>query len=160
MLSLNNLLVIPAIVSPFSELFPEYGISYWKPRYKSLKFYDKVYYRRILAVILTWIPITLFLLKLSPCLTLVSMTFIMTAFYTRRKNIYANSFYIFGLILISLILVNNGLRLNKIVLSAMLIITGGCLIQEGRTGKLEVDIIGRVIFSIGFVLFIINLKSL
>jgi hypothetical protein len=160
MVSLNNLLILPAIVSSFSELFPEYGMSYWKPRTRSVQFYDKVYYRRVLAVILTWVPITLYLLKLSPCLAPLAVTFIMLAFYTRRKYEYANGLYVVGLILISWILFINNLSWNKIVLSGLLIITGGYLIQEGRTGKLEVDILGRVLFSSGFVFFIINLKSL
>ena len=167
-MDINNLLIIPAIISPLSELFPEYGVSYWKPRYKSVKFYNKVIYRRILAVILIWVPITLILFTNNPYITPIAISFIILSIYMREfKYSYSSKLYFIGFSFIFYILYDNCNKhdendkcINKILLSNIITLTGGYLILMGRKGNLLVDILGRIMFSIGFVLFILNLKTL
>ena len=157
-----------ALVATTTELFPDLGASYFYPRTKSIKFYDDQICLRWLAVSIVWLPITYYLFKLSNMDTLIAILCIMLAFYLNRdsksKKLNENTtwLYVIGfLIIINILNKNTKNNKQKIlnILGVFLIFLGGMLMNKERKGNLEIDIVGRIIFSIGFILFINSLIS-
>lgn len=153
---LSKILGIFAFLSPFTELFPEFGLSYFLPRNQDKVFYDQRLSARLLTVILVWTPIALKLYQISKIRTILAIPLIMTGFYLKRLSKHHTQdnlspiLYTLGLSIIALTL------RDPIFLILMLI--GGSLMSQGRTGSLKIDWLGRIIFSIGFLRFIARLN--
>ena len=163
-----RLLINSAVFSIMSELFPDLGYSYWLPRQEledstlpaaqgGPGFYDKKLYCRVLVVLIVWIPIFYRLFQISKIKAIVAVSSIFYAFYMRRvsklqKNILNNGSIFYGLGFMMIILMN-----PKVTLAVLTIWTGGYIIGIGRYGDLKVDILGRIIFMMGFGNFIKNI---
>jgi hypothetical protein len=162
------ILLLSALLSSLSELFPQFGLSYFLPRNQDTKMYDNRFYARIVIVVLVWLPITMSLYRISTNKTIIAVLLIMMAFYYKRdseqhSNNNSNLLYGIGFTLITLILnskCSDESCIIKNILATSLIFIGGNLIGTGRTGSLKVDLSGRLIFTIGYFLFINQLISL
>ena len=161
-----ELLYISAIIASFTELFPNFGFSYWLPRNMDKIFYDNMLMGRILAVLITWGIIGYVLFNLAQIRTLFALVFILTSFYMRtvsKKHTKYNSsglYHLIGFLIIALIMSDNcanNMCIFKNFLSICVLLFGGLLIGKGRYGYLQTDILGRFVFSIGFFLFVNNL---
>ena len=179
---LQIFLLLSAIVSSFSELFPQYYLSWFNPRCypwchnprcypwyhnpwchnpmskKLIKNYNKYESYRFLAVLIVWSHIIYVLYNISPSITIIMTVILLNAFYYRSANLYLIAFML--IFYISYRKVDNKYLLFFSLLS---ILIGGSTIGIGRKGELYIDIIGRIVFSIGFFMFIyilVNLKKL
>ncbi len=158
-----NIIYISAIISTFAELFPSFGLSYFLPRSGDTEFYDSKIVSRIVEVVLVWFPIAYILYNSAPIRAIIAISSIMLGFYLKRfaayhvvENRLSGLLYFIGLVIIVTILNEKGNMINN-VLSGSLILLGGYLISIGRQGELTVDIMGRILFTIGYFYFISNL---
>ncbi len=165
---MEKILWISALLASLSELFPSFGLSYFLPRSKNIEFYDSKYWHRIFLVLIVWTPIIIYLANISENKTLVAIIFILISFSLRteyalhRKYPFAGNLHIIGFIIIISILntnCKNNMCQIKNILSVVILLVGAHLIGTGRIGSLCTDVTGRILFSIGFVLFIRNLIS-
>lgn len=161
-----ELLYISAFIASFTELFPDLGMSYWLPRNMDKIFYDNMVICRALAALITWSIIGYVLFGLSKIKTIIALMFIMISFYKRTlsykhtKNNISGLYHLIGFTIIALIMNNNckdNMCIFKNFLSIFILLFGGSLIGKGRYGDIKIDIVGRLIFSIGFYLFVNNL---
>jgi hypothetical protein len=164
-------LYISALIASFTELYPNLGMSYWLPRNMNKVFYDNMLFGRILSVLIGWGIITHRLFSLSKIKTLIALTFIMTSFYMRsisKKHTEDNNsgvFHMIGFFIIASIMSEKCAKSDYMCIfnnfiSIFILLFGGSLIGKGRYGDLHTDVLGRIVFSIGFLLFINNLITL
>jgi len=162
----HNILINSALWSTISELFPNFGWSYWLPRSLDAEYYDKKLLERALVVFIVWFPIAYNLLKISK-LSILAVAFILYAFYLRaftkgqtNSPKSPGNYYSIGFTIIMFVLANecnNKMCIFDNILSILLIFLGGYFINKGRYGKLKTDITGRFIFTMGFISFITNI---
>lgn len=165
----NNILLISGLVSTISELFPNFGWSYWLPRNLDGDFYNRKLYQRILVVLIVWSPIFYNLYKLNRFLAIIAVSLVTHAFYLRayseshNKSNKSGMYYTLGFSIIIYILTEEcSTFLCKFdnILSYFLILFGGYLINHGRYNDIKLDILGRLVFTAGFINFISNLIQL
>jgi hypothetical protein len=169
---MNKLLLLSGFVASFTELFPEYGMSYFIPPNNDIEFYDNVAYRRVLVVLLAWLPITYILYNLSRPNTIIAILFIMTSFslryttYLHDKYKYTGVLHLLGFTIILNILYTNCANIIdnmckiKATIGVLLLLIGGFIMGKFRTKNDDYDKIGRILFSVGFLLFINILSKL
>lgn len=161
---INKIIQLTSVISVVTELFPAMGMSYFLPRGgDNVEFYNKMLPWRVLAVLLVWSPILYKLYGINSIMTLIGGMFIMRAFYSRlygewiKNNVAANNYYAIGFFIIVMIMSLRCFELKCVlwnVLSVVVLLTGGSLIGVGRRGLMWIDLVGRVVFSTGFKLFI------
>lgn len=156
-------LYVSAFIASFTELFPDLGMSYWLPRDMNNEFYDEMLLTRFLAVLITWSIISLKLWKINKFKTIIALIFILTSFNMRWKAKshfkynFSGIFHFIGFMIIASIMSEVCKDCFNYV-SVLVLLFGGILIGKGRYADLETDVIGRLVFSTGFYMFIYNLK--
>jgi hypothetical protein len=166
-------ILLLALFSPFVELFPNLYMSWWAPSNGKLKRYTETWPRRIAIVFTVWIPILFTLEKIivePPPLILIIATLIFSAFflrlYTFDKSIrqkttpskipealYFIAFSSIGAILYTAI----PDKLWLVPTGILTIFLGASMMSTFRRKNLTLDIIGRLIFSTGFLINLYNL---
>lgn len=163
---MDKLLFTSGLISMTTELFPDFGYSYFYPSNKSIDFYDQMECQRWIIVFLVWFPIACSLYKLSQLYSILAIICIMSAFYLHRNSRYIKNYhntsllYVIGFSIIAWILNqnedNNSAKIINI-LSILFIFGGGSLMGKFRKKNIRKDMWGRLLFSLGFVGFIDSL---
>lgn len=160
---MNDLLLL---ISPITELFPSLGGSYFLPRSLDKQFFNNTFFIKLISVILVWTPILYKLYQKNHTWTIIAGIFVITGFILRSRvewhdYLPSTLFYTIGLLLIHFMLLSkcttNSCKLSN-VLAVSMILGGGYLMGKYRSGNITIDIIGRVVFSIGFIMFIKNIQ--
>lgn len=156
-------LYLSIFLSITTELFPNLGLSYFYPSDKSINFYDDMEIFRWIVAFVVWIPISMALYKLSPLNALIASFLILCSFFINKNSSYKNKLgdtgilHVLGFAIIYYILIKKETDNNnkiKYMIYIILLLFGGYLMGKGRNKNLIIDILGRIIFSIGFYKFV------
>ena len=170
-----------SLFSPIAELFPNLYMSWWIPDNGNLQAYQKAWKRRIAVVLLVWSPILYTLgMVTSTVLQLFVVMLVFTAFGLRLyffdhslqqiKNkdnnfveptkipeiLYFIAFSTIGWIIYQSTTDNHWL----VPLAIIMIYFGAFIMSTFRSGankNFKIDVVGRIIFTVGFLLNLYNL---
>ena len=173
--------ILLSLFSPIAELFPNLYMSWWIPDNGDLQAYQKAWKRRIVVVLVVWVPILLTLgLLTSTALQLFVVMLVFTAFGLRLyffdnslaaaedketdfieptkipEILYFIAFSTIGWIIYQSTSDNHWL----VPLAIGLIYFGAFIMSTFRNGdnkNFKIDVIGRIIFTVGFLLNLYNL---
>ena len=168
-----QMILLLSLFSPLVELFPNLYMSWWVPSNGKLKKYIKTWPRRIIVVLVVWLPILIILAKVinPPSLIWVIGALVFSAFGLRLyffnngsptkpskipELLYFAAFSSIGAILYTV--VPDTLWLVPVAI--LTIFLGAFIIgtfREGKNANLALDILGRLIFTTGFLLNLYNL---
>lgn len=178
-----KILLIFTLCSPLVELFPNLYMSWWAPSNGNLKKYAKKWPRRIAVVGIVWLPLLFLLSNIIQSLILIIFItcLVVTAFglrvYLFKKEIEHEtdldthtsqrwSSVPELLYFIAFILIGYGLYIQTPDYKSLIIVgighifIGARLMTVHRRGlrqHLTLDVVGRVIFTFGFILNIFNI---
>jgi hypothetical protein len=174
------LILLLSLFSPLAELFPNHYMSWWRPSNDKLKKYLDAGKLRLILVTLVWFPILITLAKIVDHQITIGLigALVFSAFGLRlyffnkslrqelRENssaieisripefLYIVTFLIIGFVIYTNVLVNQWL----VPLAILLIFLGATMISTFRKRKnLTLDVVGRIIFTLGFLLNLYNL---
>jgi hypothetical protein len=176
------LILLLALFSPLVEIFPNLYMSWWAPSNGKLQRYLDTWQRRVIVVIIVWGPILYILSRIieNTIIILLLSVLVFSAFGLRlyffdkslrqelkkRKSfpepskipeyLYTLAFSSIGVVLYLSVPSNRWL----VPLGILIIFLGGAMMSTFRRGKhknLTWDIIGRCVFTIGFLLNLYNL---
>jgi hypothetical protein len=139
------------LLAPLTELFPELNMSYFVPPCSD-NTYDNYTIFRIIVIILVWGTLSNELYKIDKTTTPFIVMLLLISFSSRlykewhTKYKYLSYCHLFAFLLI--IKITKNMELN-----VTLIIIGGFLMNIGRKNDLYIDILGRILFSMGFMMF-------
>lgn len=175
------MILILSLFSPVAELFPNLYMSWWLPSNGKIAKYLSVWYRRILVVLTVWIPILFTLGKITTLpiqLTISALVFVAFGLrlYLFDRNLHQlkegetdfiepskipEIFYFVAFTSIGVILYHAVPNSSWLVpIGILLIFLGANMMGTFRRGvkkNLNLDILGRVIFTIGFLTNLYNL---
>jgi len=177
------MLLLLSLFSPIAELFPNLYMSWWIPDNGNLQAYLKAWKRRVVVVLVVWSPILLTLgLVTSTFLQLFVTMLVFSAFGLRlysfdkaleqtegkKKDftepskipeiIYFIAFSTIGWIIYQSTSDNHWL----VPLAIIMIYFGAFIMSSFRNGtnkNFKIDVIGRLIFTAGFLLNLYNLAK-
>jgi hypothetical protein len=178
-------ILLLSLLSPLAEAFPNHYMSWWVPTNGNWRRYLETWPRRVVIVFAVWLPILITLAKISGsvAITLVIATFVFSAFglrlylFDRYLNqelevatgsrapgklskvpefLYLVAFSNIGFVLLAAVP-----NMNWLVPVAISIICLGASIMAtyrwGPQANRPLDILGRCMFVIGFLLNLYNL---
>ena len=173
--------LILSLFSPIVELFPNLYMSWWTPSNNKLQVYLKAWPLRVLVVLVVWIPILFTLGSItSTSIQLFIAALVFGAFGLRLyffdrslhqlkgdnidfveptkipEILYFFAFSSIGWVIYHAVPNNSYL----VPLAILLIYFGAFLMATFRQGvkkNLTVDVVGRIIFTVGFLLNLYNL---
>ncbi|GEM_PF-3692906 len=177
-----RIILLLSLFSPVAEAFPNLYMSWWIPSNGKIRKYLDTWPRRVLVVLVVWIPILITLATIidSPVLIWTLATLVLTAFGlrlyaldrslsqtlkgTRRKIkllkipdlLYFLALSSMGAVLYMAVPDSKWL----VPLAITIIFLGAFIIATFRQGKrtnLALDVVGRLIFILGFLLNLHNL---
>lgn len=171
--SISNLFIVIkymniylTLLSPLLELFPELGGSYFLPPNLNKEFYDRMILPKTLCMVLVWFVITKQIYSINKLFfpyfwILVGLSFITRLFANQHVSKLSPIFYtiMFAILLYILILQckDNSCKYENIFIIISLFI-GAMVMSYSRQYQIKnTDILGRITFSLSFVLFILNL---
>jgi len=177
------MLLLLSLFSPIAELFPNLYMSWWIPDNGKLQAYLKAWKRRVAVVLIVWSPILITLgLITSTMMQLFVALLVFTAFglrlysfdnaleQTKGENndfaepskipeiIYFIAFSTIGWLIYQSTSDNHWL----VPVGIILIYFGAFIMSTFRNGankNFKIDVIGRIIFTFGFLLNLYNLAS-
>lgn len=174
------MILLLALFSPFTELFPNLYMSWWAPSNDNLVEYERKWYRRIVVVCVVWVPILVVFSRIVATPILVAMTVLIFGAFawrlvafsrelqaeiddtppTMRAELPERLYVVALLVLFTAIYFNVPQDAWRVPVGAAGIFIGAGLIGRFRRGpnrSLPVDVAARVIFSAGFILNLHNL---
>ena len=174
------MILLLALFSPLTELFPNLYMSWWLPSNRNLENYRRFWYRQIGVVFVVWVPILIVLARIvSPLWIGLIAAAIFGGFgwrmVTTRRFLDAKlggadvklggegpeRLYFVALTAILVIIYRNLATYQWLVLVAAVGIFGGALMigrfRDGKHRSLPLDVFARVVFSAGF---LVNLHNL
>ena len=174
------MILLLALFSPITELFPNLYMSWWAPSNGDLKTYLKRWYLRVGVVLVVWLPILFTLSKIaSPLLVIVMAALILGAFvwrmivFTRVLQAEIDDEEVAGradqperVYFVALVVILTTIYFAvpddawRVPVSAVGIFGGANLIGRFRRGasRSQVgDVAARILFSAGFILNLHNL---
>ena len=169
-----------ALFSPVTELFPNLYMSWWKPSNDNLREYQRTWYRRIGVVLVVWVPILFAMSRIAEWPLMVVMAFIIFGAFAWRLVTFTKQleaeidgtsstvdadlperlYFVALTILFVTIYVNIPDNAWRVPVGAAGIFIGALVIGRFRSGPSRsqiADIVGRIIFSAGFILNLHNL---
>ena len=174
------MILLLALFSPITELFPNLYMSWWAPSNGDLETYLKRWYLRVGVVLVVWLPILFTLSKIaSPLLVIVMAVLILGAFvwrmfvFTRVLQAEINDEEVAGnadqperVYFVALVVILTTIYFAvpddawRVPVSAVGIFGGANLIGRFRRGPSKShagDVAARILFSAGFILNLHNL---
>ena len=176
------MILVLSLLSPLVEIFPNLYMSWWAPSNCKLQRYLATQPRRVAVVFSVWIPILLILSKViqAPELIWVITILVFSAFGLRlyffekslkqevtktSTNIHTSKLpeilYFIAFTSIGTILYTAVPNKDWLVPAAILTIFFGAFIistfRRGKSKDLTLDVMGRLIFTVGFLLNLYNL---
>jgi len=176
------MIILLSLFSPIAELFPNLYMSWWIPDNGKLQEYLEAWKRRVVVVLVVWLPILITLgLVTSTMIQLFVALLVFAAFGLRLFSfdralaettdennnfaepskipeiIYFIAFATIGWIIYQAVPDNHWL----VPLAISIIYFGAFIMATFRNGankNLKVDIAGRIIFTFGFLLNLYNLS--
>ena len=142
------------LISPFTELYPKYNLSYFPTC--SNNNYNNHVFLRLIVILLVWGSLAIKLRKINKNITTLIIALLGLSFLSRSYIERHTKYEIFSnLHIVAFILIYHVLTANKYqhTYSTIIVAIGGLLMNYGRKYNKHVDICGRIIFSIGFMLF-------
>lgn len=176
----NLVILLLSLFSPLTELFPNLYMSWWAPSNENLTRYLERWYLRIGVVLVVWLPILCAFSKIAhPVLLVVMASLIFGAFAWRlvvfsrylKAEIHGEDvkirteqperlYFVALVVLIVTIYVSVPNNAWLVPVGALGIFGGANLIGRFRRGATKSpmgDVVGRVIFSAGFIVNLYNL---
>lgn len=144
-------LLVSKIISPIAELFPDLQLSYYVSRDGDETAYECMVLLRFLTTFTIWIPIFKSLKLISFNAAAVAVSLILTSFIMQSlyyNNSISGKLYMLGFTIIYFFT-------KSLYIPTTLI--GWGLIGYGRERELYIDILGRILFSGGFIGFVNSL---
>jgi hypothetical protein len=179
-------ILLLSLCSPLAEAFPNHYMSWWVPSNGNLRRYLETWPRRVVVVLVVWLPILITLATISEpaAITLVIAAFVFSAFGLRlyvfdrylsqqlkaatdgrapgKVSKMPELLYLVAFLSIGFVLYAAVSNMNWLVPVAISIIwLGASLMAMYRCGpqaNLPLDILGRCVFIIGFLLNLYNLE--
>ena len=177
-----ELILLLSLFSPLVELFPNLYMSWWAPSNGKLKRYIDTGWRRVIVVFTVWIPLLIVLGKVinPPEMIWALAALVFSAFLLRlyvfdkglkqelKKGssaaevskipelVYFVAFTSIGAVLYGAVVDYRWL----VPLGILMIFFGASMVSAFRRGKkanLTLDVVGRLIFSTGFLINLYNL---
>ena len=174
------MILLLALFSPLTELFPNLYMSWWMPSNQNLENYRRFWYRQVGVVFVVWVPILIVLARIVSPLTIgliaaavfggFGWRMVSTRKFLNAKLSGAEAelggegpevLYFVALTAILAILYRNLPSYQWLVFVAAAGIFGGALMigrfRDGTHRSPPLDVLARGVFSIGFVVNLHNL---
>lgn len=158
---MNKYLLLISLLSPLAEIFPQYNGSWWyyKITDEDIKKYKNFRFYRLLFILLVWMPIIYYIpikyIEKKLISILLSITFLHREYY---NNNISNYLYISTIIFLMIFIYINT---NKIFyISLLYLFSGIYFLSKYKYKNIKMDILGRLLFSIGIIIFLFNINNL
>ena len=175
------MILLLSLCSPIVELFPNLYMSWWLPSNGKIQAYLKAWPRRILVVLTVWLPILFTLGKITILPIQLSISAMVFAAFGLRLYLFDRHLhqlkgdetdfiepstipeiiYFIAFTSIGFVLYFAVPNMQWLVLVGILLIfTGANMMGTFRRGvqkNLNLDVLGRIIFTIGFLINLYNL---
>jgi len=175
------MILLLSLFSPVAELFPNLYMSWWLPSNGKIAKYLRLWYRRVFAVLLVWTPILFTLGKVTTLGIQLGISALVFAAFGLRLYLFDRNlhhlkegetdfvepskipemFYFIAFTSIGVVLYFSVPMMQWLVpVGILLIFLGANMMGTFRWGdkkNMNLDVLGRVIFTIGFLINLYNL---
>ena len=174
------MILLASLFSPLVELFPNLYMSWWLPSNGKIQAYLKAWWRRIAVVLTVWVPILYTLGKFTSLSIQIAISVLVFSAFGLRLLLFDRAlhdlsddeteftppstipevFYFIAFTSIGVILFNAVPSMPWLVpVGILLIFLGANMMGTFRRGakkNLNLDVLGRVVFTIGFLTNLYN----
>ncbi len=175
------MILLLSLFSPLVEIFPNLYMSWWIPTNGEIEKYLQLKYRRILVVSVVWLPILYSLNLITEAKLIILLGgLIFSAFGLRlylfdklvqkRLKVGDNNIdettklpeflYLIAFSIIGYILYDHNQNYPWLVIIAIILLLFGAFLmshfRSGNNKNLIIDILGRLIFTTGFIINLLN----
>ena len=178
----NMMILLLSLFSPITETFPNLYMSWWRPSNGNIEKYQRTWYRRVVVVLVVWLPILYAMSRIVRWPWLVFMTVLIFGAFIWRLIAFTRELqaeldgttstvhadlpevpYVVALItLMVTIYLNLDANAWLVPVGGVGIFAGAVMIGRFRSVPAKsqrADIAGRLIFSAGFILNLFNLAT-